>query len=48
MFTRHQLISILLKEYGLDESMRSFLASQDDTTLLSNTGFTCIRKGYYF
>jgi len=47
MITRYQLISILLKELSLDESMRQFLASQPDEVLLSNSGFVCIRKGYY-
>lgn len=47
MITRYQLISILLKELALDESMRQFLASQPDEILLSNSGITCIRRGYY-
>lgn len=47
MINRYQLISILLKEYGLDESMRHYIASQSDETILSNTGFKQIRRGYY-
>lgn len=47
MINRYQLISILLKEYKLDESMRQLLAIQPDNILLSNTGFKQIRKGFY-
>ena len=47
MINRYQLISILLKEYRLDESMRQFLSIQPDNILLSNTGFKQIRKGFY-
>ncbi len=47
MITRHQLISILLKEMELDESMRVFIAIQPDNVILSNSGYKCIRRGYY-
>ena len=47
MINRYQLISILLKEYGFDESMRQFLSNQTDEILLFNTPFKQIRKGYY-
>lgn len=47
MINRYQLISILLKEYGLDESIRGYIASVPDEILLSNSGFKQIRKGFY-
>jgi hypothetical protein len=47
MINRYELISILLKEYGFDESLRSFIASRPDSVLLSNSGFRQIRFGFY-
>ena len=47
MINRYQLISILLKEYGLNETMRSYISSLSDEILLSNLGFKQIRKGFY-
>lgn len=47
MINRYNLISLLLKECNLDESMRSYLSQQSDNTLLSNSGFVCIRVGFY-
>jgi hypothetical protein len=34
MINRYELISILLKEYGFDESLRSFIASRPDSFIL--------------
>lgn len=47
MITRYQLITVLLNEMGLDNSYRTFIARVPDSILLSNTGYKCIRKGYY-
>ena len=47
MINRYQLITNLLKEMKLSEDKRAFLASQPDEVLLSNTGWECLRKGYY-
>lgn len=47
MINRYQLISILLKEYGLNKTMRSYVASLPDEIILSNSGFKQIRKGFY-
>lgn len=32
---------------GLDNSYRTLIARLPDNILLSNTGYKCIRKGYY-
>ena len=47
MINRYQLISILLKEYGMDETMRGYISSLPDEILLSNSGYKLFRKGYY-
>ena len=47
MINRYSLITILLNEHGLSEEYRTFLSSQDDRVLLSNSGFKRIRTGFY-
>ena len=47
MINRYNLITILLNEHGLSEEFRTFLSSQSDRVLLSNSGFKRIRAGFY-
>lgn len=44
---RYQLISILIKELGMDEKERRFLSNLNDKTLLQHLPFIELRKGFY-
>jgi len=50
IINRYQLISILIRENGLTENEREFVAKMPDSKILTISGrpqFKILRKGYY-